>query len=263
MGVKEVAKNSAAKHAESESAAVATVVKRSSRPENKNWEFSFKNFQQIDKFGLDGGGIANDWLVSLLERLKQLSQESIENILGDHIMADSYRYHAINWTAKNIPIERKALDWISEPYKSNPEEYPIDQIMLSKGTGRIVGFFDENWVFHLVLLDPLHNLQPSKDFNYTVNPSSPLNCQLTQLQMAVREGLQHCSGHACVASARIQDALDEKTYSERYGIVLLKVEDAQTLKDAQDLIAEKGADSYTEIFETGLCFMIENPKSSS
>ena len=263
MGVKEVAKNSAAKHTESESAAVATVVKRSSRPENKNWEFSFKHFRQIDKFGLDGGGIANDWLVSLLERLKQLSQESIENILGNQIMADSYRYHPINWGANSIPIERNTLDWISEPYKSNPEEYPIDQIMVSMGTGRIVGFFDENWVFHLVLLDPLHNLQPSKRFNYTVNPSSPLNCQLTQLQVAVRDGLQHCSGHECGASARIRDALDEKTYSERYGIVLLKIEDSQTLNDAQALIAEKGADSYAEIFEAGLCYMIANPKPSA
>jgi hypothetical protein len=66
----------------------------------------------------------------MLERFKQLSLEPIENIRGDQVTADVYRYHPINWGATNIPIKREGLK-IGE-YAKNPEEFPVDQIMLSR-----------------------------------------------------------------------------------------------------------------------------------
>lgn len=252
MAIKDVAARKAAKHVAPDSGSVVAKITRSKRPEKKRWEFSFRYFQQIDKFGLDGKGIANDWLISMLDRLKQLSLEPLENILTDTVKADAYRYHPINWGAKKIPIERKDLD-IGD-YAKNPEEFEIDQIMLSTGTGRIVGFFDENWVFNLVLVDPLHNLQPSKSFDYVVNPSSPLSCQLTQLQVAVHEGVQQCSTESCAAVARIKDALAERTYSEAYSVVLLKLADEKTLSSARQLIEQKKVTSYADIFEMGVMY---------
>lgn len=230
-------------------------IARAARTREKRWEFSFRFFRQIDKFGLDGKSVPNDWLVSLMERLASLSQEKIENILDNQQHADAYRYHPINWSATNIPIKREALDWIAEPYKNNPDEFPLEQLMLSKGTGRFVGFFDENWVFNIVLLDPLHNLQPARDFGYAVNDCSPLTCELSQVQVAVRSSIELCEVADCKASRGIKDCLagSAKGYSEAYDVILIKVDDPQTINDAKGLMAEGKAKDFAEIFEQGLC----------
>jgi hypothetical protein len=254
---RDVAKNSAAAHAASPAASVKKLLQERRDPKDKKWQFSFAYFVQMDKFGLDGEGIPNDWLVSALERFRMLSQERVENVLQNKQNADALRYHEINWGGKKVPIERKDLTSIPAHYLDNPEDFPIDQFMISTGTGLVVGFFDEDLVFNIVLLDPLHNLQPSKSFDYAVNPSSPLNCKLTQLQMAVRESLPHCNGEGCGALTRINDALDEKTYSERYGVMLLKVEDHTTIETARAVIAEGKAKSYLEIFEEGLFHVLD------
>jgi hypothetical protein len=104
-------------------------------------------------------------------------------------------------------------------------------------------------------VDPLHNLPPSKSFGYKINPSSPLNCQLTQLQMAVAAGVAHCSTQNCKAVSHINDALAENTYSEAYGVVLVKVEKQETLDEARLLLEEKKAGSYAEIFEAGVMYL--------
>ncbi len=51
--------------------------------------------------------------------------------------------------------------------------------------GRVVGFFDEDRVFNVVLLDPLHNIQPSKTYNYRVRASYIAQCQLTKLTVTM------------------------------------------------------------------------------
>lgn len=256
-----VAQRQAASTVSPRSGVVAGAVeklRRSARNKEKRWEFSFRFFRQIEKFGLDGKAVPNDWLISLLARLQSLSLEKIENILDDQINTDAYRYHAINWNAKKIPIKREELNWIADSYRANPEEFPLEQLMLSKGTGRFVGFFDENWVFNIVLIDPLHNLQPARDFGYTVDDCSPLTCELTQLQLAVQGSIRQCKDAECMASKGIRDALagSDKGYSEGYGVVLIKVEDPQTLKDANELVDSGKAKDFADIFEQGLCFLI-------
>jgi hypothetical protein len=230
-------------------------IVRAPRTEAKRWEFSFRFFRQLDKFGLDGTKVPNDWLVSLLERLKSLSLEKIENILDDEQMADAYRFHPINWAATNIPIARTDIDWVSAAYWCNPVEYPLQQLMLSKGTGRFVGFFDENWVFNIVLLDPLHNLQPARSFGYAVDDCSPLTCELTQLQIAVQTSLSHCQQEGCGARKGINDALTgpNKGYTEAYDVLLIKFDDPQKIEDAKALMADGTVKDFAEIFEQGLC----------
>lgn len=131
-----------------------------------NLSFSFEYFKQIDYFGVKGQ--KDVWFVSLLDRLKDLSAKSSE-ILGDVTFKNQYRFHPINWKQTNIPVQKKDLGWLPKKYIDN-DEFEILQFELSKSTGRIVGFMNENCdVFYVVLLDPKHNIQPSKKYDYKVD----------------------------------------------------------------------------------------------
>jgi len=92
-----------------------------------------------------------------------------EEILEDNKGSISLRCHHIKWDNKNIPLQRKDIDWLPDEISNNEDDFPIVQISISKGTGRIIGFFERDIsVFHIVMLDPNHNLQPSKFHNYQV-----------------------------------------------------------------------------------------------
>lgn len=147
---------------------------------SKGWAFSFKYLKQIDYFGLKDQN--PNWFVSLLERLQDVSTKSIEFFVSNRKEKDDYRYHAINWNATNIPIKRADLNWIDKDILNNDEEFPFYQFQISKANGRIVGFWDvEQTVFHIVLLDPKHNIQPSKNFEYKVDDTNLLPCKYTSL----------------------------------------------------------------------------------
>jgi len=146
---------------------------------NKRWTFSFLYFRQIKKFGLDKSD--SNWFVSLLNRIKDFSSFRIEEFLSNPVIKNRLRYHDIDWTHKNVPIKRSDLDWIPKNYLENEEEFPIVQFMISQALGRIVGFWDEFYVFNIVLLDPLHNIQPSKNYHYKVDDCSPLSCKYSSL----------------------------------------------------------------------------------
>ena len=68
----------------------------------------------------------------------------------------------------------------------NEEDYPFFQFQISTGLGRIIGFWDENYrFFNIVLLDPKHNLQPSKNYNYKVDNTSIEHSEITSLLMDI------------------------------------------------------------------------------
>lgn len=95
-----------------------TISPIAKEPEEKaSWSFSFRFWKQIDCFGLDKS--QSKWFVSLLEKLKELSVESLDDFLCDSSKRDSYRFHTINWNQKNIPIQRSDLTWIDSDYLSN------------------------------------------------------------------------------------------------------------------------------------------------
>ena len=146
---------------------VKKATRSKKEPADALWNFSLRYWVQLDWFGLHGKGIDNQWLVSVLERLKQLSSEPIERVYRDGVMRDAMRYHPINWQATNIPIAKTEIPGLPSYCIDNPE-FELHQFQISKGKGRVVGFFDESWVFNIVLLVPLHNLQPSKSFGYAV-----------------------------------------------------------------------------------------------
>lgn len=148
--------------------------------DQQDWSFSFKYFKQIDFFGL--GEIQTKWFISLIEKLTELSKENINEFFKDHRKKDGNRYHKINWDAKNIPIQRNEITWVDKNIIQNEEDYPFFQFQISTGLGRVIGFWQENYEhFHVVLLDPAHNMQPSKDFNYRVDLTTILNSEMASL----------------------------------------------------------------------------------
>ncbi len=152
--------------------------------DQQNWSFSFRYYNQTDYFGL--GETSTKWFVSLLEKLRDLCKEDYDNFFKDHRIKDANRYHPINWEAKNIPIRRTDIDWVDVNVIENEEDYPFFQFQISKGLGRVIGFWEQDYrFFNIVLLDPKHNMQPSKIFDYKVTDTTIEYCELSSLLMDI------------------------------------------------------------------------------
>jgi hypothetical protein len=149
-------------------------------PAKRKWRFSLRFWKQARYFGVDQ--CEKSWFISLLERLSNLSAIDIDDLTSG-AGAAAIRFHPVDWSAKSIPIARKDIDWLGD-YAG--EEFDLVQFHLSRAMGRVIGFFDEDLVFNVVLLDPLHNLQPSKDFGYRVRASHIAECQMTRMTVTLQ-----------------------------------------------------------------------------
>jgi len=149
------------------------------------WSFGFQFFAQMQYFQI--GGVDNSWFISLLGRLTEISKIDRDRFLKDASQKGALRYHEIDWESKNIPIKRKDLNWIDKDYLDNEIEFPMLQFHVSKALGRVVGFWDENNVFQIVLLDPLHNIQPSKINDYHVDDTYFMSCEYSSLLIDLKK----------------------------------------------------------------------------
>lgn len=251
--LKRVAQRQAQAHpADDAGKEVKKITRAGKEPKDRFWSFSFRYWTQLDYFGLKGEGIDMPWVVSVLDRLKQLSADYVETVLKDHAMKGQLRFHAIDWQAKNIPIEQKDIPGLPAHYVDNPE-FALHQFQVSTGKGRIVGFFDENWIFNVVLLDPLHNLQPSKSFDYAVDPCWPLSCEITNLREGVKKRIAQCQLDGCHVAKQVSDlAHGYEQHSEQFEVLMIKVKDQEQLQWAKNLVAQGKVGSLAEIFELGL-----------
>jgi hypothetical protein len=219
----------------------------SQRPEKpRRWVFSFRFWRQIEFFGLDKS--QPSWFVSLLDRLAELSELEIDDFRSDPASKRYHRYHGIDWDQKNIPIKREDLTWLEPDYRDNPAEYPLVQFMVSKALGRVVGFWDENDVFCVVLLDPLHNIQPSKYHSYKIDPCSPLSCEYTSLLVDINK----IRGQECIAEqCPVRLALDGIPVRERREVIVTTVE-VGTADWISSMIASNRAESFADVIEAGI-----------
>lgn len=150
--------------------------------------FSFKYFGQQEFFGI--GGQDATWFANLFDRIKDLSGKT-RAIIENPTERDAYRLHPINWGARNCPITIADLTSVPQNIKDNAEEDFFWQFQLSKGTGRVVGFFNEDSsIFYIVLLDPKHNIQPSKDFGYDVNETKEAITEYERIQMCIADAVK-------------------------------------------------------------------------
>ena len=182
-------------------------------------------------------------------RLGELGRIPIEEFKGSPKTQAWHRYHAIDWTAKNIPIQRRDMTWVHSDYRENEAEFPFMQFHISKAVGRVIGFWDEYDVFNVIALDSLHNLQPSKDFGYTVREGTPLRCDYTSLlhdlEVARREPCRtvDCSLNVAVNKLPTED--------HKHEVMILRLDNG-TIEMVR-MLQERGC-TITDIFESGILF---------
>lgn len=259
--IKDAAAKQAAKaYGDPGNGAVKKVLAKSKSKlrENQRWSFSFRFFQEIKNFGLDSSQIDKGWMLSVVYRLQELSRLSVADVTENRkVMEGTLRIHDINWNQRNIPIKREDLSWIDSDYLGNPEEYPIMQISVSKAEGRLVGFFDEDNSFQIVLLDPLHNAQPCKYNDYKVRLCKPLGCEVTAIRYAAQKAVEKIVERDCSCAQELEGAL-EWTKSTPGVAIVIPSGDGQLVKDADDVIEMGLATDYVEIVQAGIDKLMYN-----
>lgn len=164
-------------------AAKGPSLKPGTIPPEKYFTFSLRYWCEVDNFGL--GDVDVGWYRSVVGRLNDLSKEKVTRFVEDPAFQDAIRYHVVDWDHRNIPLTRAQLTWLPRAIRENEDEFPIYQFHVSKAVGRIHGFWDSEHCFNIVLLDPLHNLQPSKDVGYKVRPTTSSECKYSALKVAL------------------------------------------------------------------------------
>ena len=153
-------------------------------PEDKPISFNWKFWNQIEYFGL-GTDVNTNWFVTLLDRLKDISNKKSSDWERDLKFRKKYRVHEIDFNKKNCPFKDKN-DLFQRVLQVDDfeisEDIEVYQFQLSKARGRVVGFLDADYRFNILLLDPLHNMQPSKDYDYKLNPTKRLECEFEQIE---------------------------------------------------------------------------------
>lgn len=212
-------------------------------PDEWKWNFSFKSWNQIEYFGLDKS--PSKWFVSLLNKLRDLSKVNRIDVLESTAFKSAYRYHKIDWDHTNTPIARKDLSWIDKDYLENPEEYEMYQFQISLGFGRIVGFWDENWIFNIVLLDPLHNIQPAKAYSYKVDDSNILSCQYSSLLYDIQN------------ATTIEEMKRIPTHCNETNVLVHFISEKMN-SDMQELIDNGKVEKIEDILEYGIAYIKDN-----
>jgi hypothetical protein len=219
------------------------------RSNDSKWRFSFSYWQQHKHFGLSCEKVDVKWFISLLERLKVLSNITIEEVSTSN--SDAWRFHKIDWRWRGIQTTKEEIDWIPSEYLRE-EEFGFFQFNISKAFGRVVGFFDEDYMFHIVFLDPMHNMQPCDFSNYQVRFTHTLLTPYQEKQqelLSLKSHLEKCSEETCAAKNRVQEITSEDLYVSLNEIFFKDIEILKTkakytyiqdiLIDAIDLLLDK------------------------
>ncbi len=160
-------------------------------PSPRKFIFSFRYYKQTDLFGL-GGSVDHGWFISFLDKISELSREDYEKLMSDFVKKDIWRIHPIDWSSKNVPLERKDFEWVDKAYLSNDEEYPFFQFQVGTALGRVVGFWDEAGVFNIIVLDRMHNLQPSQYSDYKLRDAPLGSGEFAHAIRLYEDGMKSC-----------------------------------------------------------------------
>lgn len=184
-------------------------------PKKISWYFSFRYFKEIEYFGLHN--VKSSWMSSFLNRLENLSSFDVLHFESPQSkqLRKELRYHVINWNAKNIPIQKSALTWLDADVQKNIDEIDFYQFQLSTAMGRVVGYWEKGYkVFYVILVDPLHNIQPSADYDYRIDPCYPGQTELALLHRKVDEALHHgCKVENCKVYNHLKEVYSSVTPS--------------------------------------------------
>ena len=218
-------------------------------PPEKYFTFSFRYWSEPAYFGL--GDVDAGWYRSLIGRLNGFSKEKVARFADDRDFQDAIRYHVVDWDLRNVPLNRSDLTWLPPAIRNNEDEFPIYQFHLSKAVGRIHGFWDSEHCFNIVLLDPLHNLQPSKDVGYVVRPTTPSHCEFSALKVALDTACAVPCAQADCEFAKSVRGVHQATNGDQCIIVAgVTLDVAQCLQE----LRKKKAVSISEIVAHGITF---------
>ena len=235
----------------------ARAAEASTRPVNPKWSFGLKFFRETRFFGFDASDIDRRWMTSMLYRLGELSGLRVLDVMDDAgVREGTLRIHDIDWAGRNVPIKPEQFDWLPPACRAAGDELVLIQIAVSKAEGRLIGFFDEEAIFQIVLFDPLHNAQPSKYNDYKVRLSKPLGCEVTALRHEVAQVMAKSRERDCGCDADLAAALEWRR-DQRGSAIVMPVIDGTEIADADQLIAEGRVGSYRDIFAAGLVAVLE------
>jgi hypothetical protein len=193
-------------------------IPRADPKDDRGWRFSFRYWYECENFGV--GQQKAGWFASLFEKLKAFSQLTVTEVLEKPDLRDKLRFHLIDWSAKKVPIQKRDIESIPRFIRESPE-FELYQFQLSKGTGRVIGFFDSDMVFHIVLLDPMHNLQPSKDFNWRVTPTELSRTPFQAMKNLIVDTIRSLESGTATADVvtTLRETIGIETPSSRFIIV--------------------------------------------
>lgn len=223
----------------------------------KKLSFGFTFFKEIENFGLrsEGKQIDNAWMLSFVEKLGELGRYTPEELRTNPQLRQNLRHHKIDWQATNIPIRINDLNWVSADYRNNPE-FPFWQFQVSKATGRFVGFYDEQNVFQIVLVDPLHNVQPAGGkFAYKVNSCFTLGTVYEQLCFSLQELHRNCQKECtcCLHEELNSLLLGEISGLESMVTIEIPADIQYELQNLEQCYSQQNSElSHLEIFCAGI-----------
>jgi hypothetical protein len=219
---------------------------------------SFEFWRQIKYFGLDRTEM--DWVIGLLDRLREISRFTKEEweaeTLGNRYGGNRWHYHQVNWNARNIPIQKSNLNWVPSQILDNEDEYAFWQVGFGAGGGRAAGFWETEDRFAIVLLDPHHNLAPSKDYNYKTTECHPEGHAAELLRLAVdraRSSLtcspDTCSIHGSLTQITLgREIRDVYHFAEMIPLGL----EEQTSRDLKELLEAGRIPSLHDVVKRGV-----------
>lgn len=215
-------------------------------PPRKKWRFSMRFWRQSKYFGVSE--CSNAWFIGLFERLTELSKIELEDFLSDKNSQAAFRFHAIDWKAKSIPISKSDIDGLAE---YDTPEYEFVQFHISKAMGRVVGFFDEENTFQIVLCDPMHNIQPSKIFNYRVRATHVAECELTRMALRYQNTIHQRSDLTQAQKDEILAAIRAHNLTS-FGAAILVTISEQQLASAYELIASGAVNDLGDLMQLAI-----------
>jgi len=218
---------------------VVVCIPHANPHDDRRWRFSFLYWHEREYFGI--GGEDAGWFAALFERLKIFSQFTVSEVLEKLNLRDKLRFHPVNWSAKNMPIQKKDLVEVPRNIRDGPE-FELYQFQLSKATGRVIGFFDMDMVFHILLLDPLHNLQPSKDFNWRVRPTDLSRTPYQAIKSLVANTIQMLEAGRTIEEVAqyLRKGISIETPSSKFIVV------GEDVSDVLTEAMQRGGDSCVE-----------------
>ncbi|EPG66091.1 hypothetical protein [Leptospira wolffii] len=131
-------------------------------PRSSYISFSFSLFKDTENFGFDcQPPLTQNWIGAFVEALRSLSELTVKDLEDNGRTKEKSHFHKIPWGDANVYFSKEEFYRRFIPQKYEADDYEIYQFSISKANGRIIGFFDEDKTFKVVLIDAKHNFHLS------------------------------------------------------------------------------------------------------